>query len=200
MTRNGTSQVLRRQERIINLRLERQEERRQDEAANDQRFAENMLLDEGRGEIVAHPEKRGETRKPQRRLTGIEWMLSKGLLTELQAQGLVIYGIDYRTANVEVTLRSGLNFSVGGGEAPDPSRSQQDARKRLDAAQKTALHSQSEIIVCCNMIAGQQLTPREAAEGLWRHQARMEVTTSIAGSLLARHYGLGVDDNCATRA
>lgn len=200
MTRNGTSQVLQRRERIINLRLEKQEERRQDEAANADRFAENMLLDGARAEITEVPAKRGEPRKPQRRLTGIEWMLSKGLLTQLQAQGLVLYGIDYRTANVEVTLRSGLNFTVGGGEPRAPSKAAIAARERLDTAQKTALHSQSEIIVCCNMIAGQQLTPREAAEGLWRHQARMEVTTSIAGSLLARHYGLGVDDNCATRA
>ena len=36
MTRNGTSQLLQRRERAINLRLERQEIRRQDEAANDQ--------------------------------------------------------------------------------------------------------------------------------------------------------------------
>lgn len=200
MTRNGTSQLLQRRERAINLRLERQEIRRQDEAANDQRFAENVALDAARGELAVVPPKRGEARKPQRRLTGIEWMQSKGLLTDLQAQGLVIYGIDYRTAVTDITIRSGLDSTVRGGEAPDPGRAQQDARKRLDDAQKLALHSQSEIIVCCNMIAGQQLTPREAAEGLWRHQARMEVTTSIAGSLLARHYGLGVDANCATMA
>lgn len=190
MTNNGTSLVLRRRERIINLRLEKQEERRQDEAANADRFAENMALDASRDELAILPAKRGEPRKPQRRMTGIEWMLSKELLTELQAQALVVYGIDYRSANVEVTLRSGLNFTVGGGEHREPSKAQIAAKDRLELAQKIALHSQSEIIVCCNMIAGQQLTPREASEGLWRHQTRMEITTGIAGSLLAKHYGL----------
>lgn len=195
MTRNGTSQVLRRQERIINLRLERQEERRQDEAANAQRFAENMLLDAPRGELVAPPTKRGDAAKPQRRVTGIEWLLNKGRIAEWQATPLARYGVDYRTATREVSLRSGLDFTVRGGEPPDRTQAMRDAEIRLEKAQREALHGLSEIILACNTIAGQQKTPREAAEGLWRTAEGMTITVCIAAKLLAKHYGLPIPED-----
>lgn len=194
MTRNGTSQLLQRQQRVINLRLERQEIRRQDEAANDQRFAENVALDATRGELVVAPVKRGDPRKPQRRLTGLELLLSRDVIQHDEAVALRRYGDDYRAATIELSLKSGLDFTVRGGRelSDDAARkraiAQQEALKRLQDAQNKGLGGQSDLMRACNLIAGQQKTPREAANDAARQAERLTWAIAVAGALLIKHY------------
>lgn len=194
MTRNGTSQVLQRRERLSNLRLERQETRRQDEAANDQRFAENMALDAGRGELIAPPAKRGDPRKPQRRQTGLELVLSRGVIQHVEAVALRRYGDDYRAATIELTLKSGLDFTIRGGvqvtdeAAQKRATAQKEAMRRLEDAQNNGLGGQSDLMRACNLIAGQQKTPREAANDAARQAERLTWAVGVAGALLVRHY------------
>lgn len=174
------------------LSVERQEKAKADDASMIRLTAENAALDYERGELVTPDTKRGEKRKPQRRLCGIELMERRGDITVDQRNALAMYGNDYRLAKPrEARLRSCLDDTVRGtADIMPPSLSQRAANDRLTLAQYVALRGQSDLMEACNKIAGLQMTPREAAEGSARKSERMVTAVRIAADLLFRHYGL----------
>lgn len=178
--------------------IERREQLRRDALARvraesisvERGLAETRTLGEARGEAFEHaPAKRGEGRKPMRRLTGLEWLHRKGRITEAQRVAGLRYGASYRRALGEARLRSALDREPQGvGQALSAvlasAEASAAAHRRL-AIFRARLFGQEDLVRACDLICGQERTPREAsangkgAEGL-------ELVLKVALDLLAR--------------
>lgn len=178
--------------------LERQqlgvEERRlkakAEDVALELRLVETAALAEARGEVFDRPTmKRGEQRKPMRRLTGLEWLRRKGRITDDAWAAGERYGAVYRLTKGAGAIASILNEDRGIGGGQTIASVMQHSEKTAQASSKLAMYrrqliNQGAMIAACDTICGEELTPREAsADG---HEAgKLEAVLLIALDLLA---------------
>ncbi len=172
--------------------LERRAEARAEARAVEAGVAETVALSRGRGAKFEAPSgKRGEREGPYRRLTGLDWLARKGRVTEAQRAAGEVYGAVWRKAHAEAAIGSTLDVRPGGGEARGTplgavlaqaeARAQAQARLNL---YRRRLGAQAALVAACDLICGEELTPREAAK-TEREVARLEMAVEVALDLLA---------------
>jgi hypothetical protein len=179
-------------ERDQNLKAERQAKARADDAAIASGMTETRTLGEARGqEYDAPPQKRGEHRKPMRRLTGLVWLHAKNRLTDDQLAAGLRYGHAYQRATAEQSIRSILNRDVTSADGPTLARLIEHAEGTMHARQKLAMYrgmlsNQPGLVSACDRICGEELTPREASAN-GRTAEGLEAVLRVALDLLNQH-------------
>jgi hypothetical protein len=153
--------------------------------------AETVALSRGRGAAIAQPSPgRGERAKPYRRQPGLDWLAMKGRLTPGQKAAGERYGALYRRVLGAPRIGSSLDVKPdgGGGGAPlsqvlHRAEGSAQAAARL-AALRLRLSHHPSLVGACDLICGQELTPREASAGE-REAGRLEAVLAVALDLLA---------------
>lgn len=155
-------------ERRQNLARERHARQKAEETAIEAGMVETATLHELRGTPIERaPQKRGESRKPMRRLTGLQWLKGKKKLTEAQYEAGEKYGAVYRKAKGEAAIKSILNEERGGGgfnlkavlaEAEQVAQAQAVLRNY-----RNQLMGEPSLILACDRICGEERTPRECS-------------------------------------
>lgn len=174
------------------MRLEDQAKARAEEASVTQGMAETVTLGEARGAVFDQPPaKRGERRKPFRRLSGLEWMYSKAKLTDDQRAAGERYGDAFRKAHPDVPIRSILNRDPTSGGGCSIAHLLADAEERVYAAEKLAmyrrqLNNHRHLTDICDRICGEEMTPRQASDN-GRGAEAVEAVLVIALDLLIIH-------------
>jgi hypothetical protein len=183
---------LARLERERLLQLERRGKARLEARAVAEGVAETVALSRARGAAIETPEaRRGERAKPYRRMTGLEWLARRGRLSEAQRAAGEAYGACYRRARGEAKIGSTLDIKPGlgaAGGAPLTAIIAQ-AEANLQAAEKLAAYrrrlcGQQALVAACDLVCGEELTPREAAEKE-RDAYGLERVLGVALDLLA---------------
>ena len=136
--------------------------------------------------------RRGERQTPYRRQAGLEWLERKGRISARQRASGEAYGACYRRAGDAAGLGSSWEVQPGGGgPAAGPSLGmilkQAAGRERAEAelaAMRDQLFGQSDLVSVCDLVCGQEMTPREA--GGDREAPRIEAVLKVALDLLAR--------------
>ncbi|MFI4965804.1 MAG: hypothetical protein ACHP9T_10590 [Caulobacterales bacterium] len=172
--------------------LEAREKGRAQARAVAEGVAESVALGRARGAAFEKPAaRRGERETPYRRQAGLAWLAGKGRITARQAAAGEAYGACWRRAGAAPTIGSTLEVQPGGGLAGGPSLGlvlrQAAGRQRAEAelaGYRTRLFGQSDLVSVCDLICGQELTPREAAGGE-REAARIEAVLKVALDILA---------------
>lgn len=171
--------------------LERREAARTEALAVADGVAETVALSEARGAAFDKPApKRGERETPYRRQPGLGWLAGKGRLSTRQLAAGERYGECYRRAGQASSIGSTLEVQPG-GTAAGPSLNQllrqaqgrRQAELRL-AAYRERLFRQSDLVTVCDLVCGQELTPREAGGGD-REAMRIEAVLKVALDILA---------------
>jgi hypothetical protein len=181
-----------RRERERLMLLERRAIARKEAADVAAGVAETVALSQARGAGIEAPSAgRGEPQKPYRRRAGLDWLTSKGRLTPLQRAAGERYGQAYRRARREGSIPSSLDVKPGRTEAGGAPLSAVLAQAEATAAAaarlaafRSRLSHQTALVAACDMICGEELTPREAAGGE-REAGRMEAVLCVALDLLA---------------
>lgn len=171
------------------LRQERQAHARAQAQAVAEGVAETVRLSRARGQAIAEPTCRKRL-TPYRRQSGLEWLAGKGRIgPEAKAAG-ERYGWAYRRVKMEKAIPSTLDERVRSGfVAPDPAEIRTHgegtelARRKL-AEFRLRLHRQADMVAACDLICGEEKTPREVAEGD-RETARLEAVLKVALDILA---------------
>lgn len=153
-------------------------------------IAESVRLARGRGaafETVGTP-RPGQART-YRRQTGLDWLAAKGRLSPGQHAAGLRYGTIYRRVQAEPGLRSSLALEPGqgGGRPLREVLGQAEARVRAEEALvklRRILGQQAALVAACDLICGEELTPREAT-GTDREAGRMEAVLAVALDLLS---------------
>lgn len=187
MTRHAFLSRLERERLLV---LERRGKARVEAQALEDRMTETMTLAAERGEQLERaPQKRGEPRKPIRRLTGLTWLHRKGKITDDQFAAGERYGACYRKAQGDASISSILNQDRGQGAGQSLKAVMQQSEQSAQARAKLAMYrrqlsNQTTMVQACNTVCGEELTPREAnSDG---HKAsQMEAVLIVALSILA---------------
>lgn len=163
------AQTLARGERARLLQQERRMAAKAESDAVRGGVAETVSLAQDRGaEFLAPKADRGGRDKPVRRLSGLEWLLSKGRITTNQWAAGELYGRAYRKAHAPEPIRSQMDDSVrGGGDVPlrslsDAAGARATAQARL-AGYRALLNHHRTMVDALDRICGQELSPREAS-------------------------------------
>jgi hypothetical protein len=172
--------------------LEAREKARAEARAVAEGVAETVGLARHRGAAFEKPPAgRGARETPYRRQAGLEWLLKKGRLTERQKAAGEAYGERFRRAGSAPAMGSTWEVQPGGGLPAGPSLGLvlRLAAGRLRAEEELAgmrarLFGQSDLVTVCDLICGQELTPREAAGGE-RDALRVEAVLKVALDILA---------------
>lgn len=175
------------------LALERQAKARAEARAVAEGVAETVALSQARGQRFEV--KRGARAQPYRRLTGLAFLTRKGRITPAQLAAGEAYGLAYRRARPTPSIGSTLEVQPGGQPA-GPSLKQvlahgagtAQAQARL-AAMRRRLMDQADLTGACDLICGEEKTPREASGGCDREAARLEAVLKVALDLLALRQG-----------
>lgn len=176
-------------ERLANL--ERRGKARLEARAVAEGVAETVTLSQARGAAFDEPQADGGGRsKPYQRLAGLDWLARKGRLNAAQKAAGERYGIFYRQARGEVAIASTLDIKPGGAsETPLTvvvARAEANVRARQTlAAFRERLSRQPALVSACDLICGEELTPREAVAGdkeTYRLEAVLEVALDILAS------------------
>ncbi len=173
--------------------LEARERARTEARAVAEGVAETVDLARARGAAFEKPAaRRGERETPYRRQAGLEWLTRKRRINALQRTAGEAYGACYRRAGAGARIGSTLEVQPSGGLAAGPSLGmllkQAAGRQRAEvelAAMRARLFGQSDLVSVCDLVCGQELTPREAGGGE-REAARVEAVLKVALDLLAR--------------
>ncbi|WP_374576091.1 hypothetical protein [Phenylobacterium sp.] len=181
-----------RRERERLLVLERRAEARAEASAVAAGVAETVALSKARGAGFEAPAvRRGEREKPYRRQPGLDWLARKGRLTAVQRAAGERYGAAYRRAKREGAIPSSLDVKPGRSDSGGPSLNAilSHAERTASAAARLAafrarLSNQSELVSACDLVCGEELTPREAAGGE-REAGRLEAVLTVALDILA---------------
>lgn len=172
--------------------LEAREKGRTEALAVAEGVAESLALQEARGaqfDRIVGP--KGERETPYRRRAGLDWLVRKGRITERQKAAGEAYGACFRRAGSVPPIGSTLEVQPSGGLAAGPSLGlvlkQAAGRLRAEeelAALRTRLFGQSDLVTVCDLVCGQELTPREAGGGD-REAGRIEAVLKVALDILA---------------
>ncbi len=170
--------------------LETRARDRAEAAAVTEGVAETMGLSEARGAVFEGPPGPG---RPYRRQTGLDWLARKGRISPAQKSAGERYGALYRRTAREGAIRSTLDVRPGGGGPAGPSAREEvllmaaegsaQAAARL-AVMRARLWDQADLIRACDLICGQELTPREAVASE-REVGRIEALVAVALDVLA---------------
>jgi len=191
----GPSAALEAADRRRNLVLESQARGRAEEGALERRLAETERLAAARGEALERPHRqKGEPRQPMRRMTGLQWLLSKGRIDGVQAQAGLRYGHLCERAE-RGDMPSSLKERVGGASPGAPGEARLaaiQAKDRADWAVRGGLPDAvgRELVALCVKVCGETATVREAAGGDRAAAERMEVQLGVCLNILAVHFGL----------
>lgn len=171
--------------------LERRGKARVEAQAVASGVAETVALSQARGAAFAEPlAGSGGRAKPYQRLAGLDWLARKGRLNAAQKAAGERYGVFYRQARGEIAIASTLDIKPGGGsEAPLTAvvaRAEANVRARQTlSALRERLSRQPALVSACDLICGEELTPREAVAGdkeTYRLEAVLEVALDILAS------------------
>lgn len=182
---------LARMERERLTRLEQQGRARRLAREVAEGVAETVALSAARGAEFDAPEPAlGERQRPYRRLAGLDWLARKGRLSAAQKAAGERYGECYRRARGEIAIGSTLDIKPGGAaETPLTAiiaRAEANARARDALALfRARLSRQPTLVAACDMICGEELTPREAVQGGDRETYRLEAVLEVALDILA---------------
>jgi len=172
--------------------LEQRERGRAEAVAVAEGVAETVGLAQARGAAFDKPAaRRGERETAYRRQSGLELLAARGRITARQRAAGEAYGEAWRRAGAAPAIGSTLAVQPGGGQAGGPSlamilkmgagRAQAEARL---AAYRQRLFGQSDLVSVCDLVCGQEMTPREAG-GADREAVRIEAVLKVALDLLA---------------
>jgi hypothetical protein len=172
--------------------LEAREKGRVEARAVAEGVAETVALARSRGAAFDKPAARkGDRETPYRRQPGLDWLVGKGRITDRQKAAGEAYGACFRRAGSAPTIGSTLEVQPSGGLAAGPSLAmllrQAAGRQRAEeelSGYRARLFGQSDLVSVCDLICGQELTPREAAGGE-RDAARIEAVLKVALDILA---------------
>jgi len=172
--------------------LEAREKARSEARAVADGVAETVGLSRRRGAAFEKPPAgRGGRETPYRRQAGLDWLAKKGRISERQKAAGETYGACFRRAGSAPAIGSTLEVQPSGGLAAGPSLGLvlKQAAGRLRAEEELAglrgrLFGQSDLVTVCDLVCGQELTPREAAGGE-RDAARIEAVLKVALDILA---------------
>jgi hypothetical protein len=172
--------------------LEAREKGRTEARAVADGVCESVALAQARGaEFDKAAGRKGERETPYRRQAGLEWLAQKGRITERQKAAGESYGACFRRAGSAPPLGSTLEVQPSGGLAAGPSLGLvlKQAAGRLKAeeeltALRARLFGQSDLVTVCDLICGEELTPREAGGGD-RDAGRIEAVLKVALDILA---------------
>ena len=172
--------------------LEAREKGRAEARAVADGVAETVALARARGAAFEKPAPgRGVRETPYRRQAGLEWLARKGRISEAQRAAGEAYGALWRRAGSGPAIGSTLEVQPSGGLAGGPSlglilkhaAGRQRAEAEL-AGMRTRLFGQSDLVSVCDLVCGQELTPREAGGGD-RDAARIEAVLKVALDILS---------------
>jgi len=172
--------------------LEARERGRAEARAVADGVAETVALAQARGAAFEKPAARkGARETPYRRQAGLDWLAAKGRITARQKLAGEAYGACWRRAGSAPTIGSTLEVQPSGGLAAGPSLGQllrqAAGRQRAEAelgAYRARLFGQSDLVSVCDLVCGQELTPREVGGGD-REAARLEAVLKVALDILA---------------
>ncbi len=154
-------------------------------------IAETVALSQARGAAFDEPPAAGGGRpKAYQRLAGLDWLARKGRLNAAQKAAGERYGAFYRQARGETAIASTLDIKPGGAsETPLTAvlaRAEANVRARQTlSALRERLSRQPALVSACDLICGEELTPREAVAGdkeTYRLEAVLEVALDILAS------------------
>jgi hypothetical protein len=170
--------------------LETRARDRAEGAAVAEGVAETMGLSEARGAVFEGPPSPG---RPYRRQTGLDWLARKGRISAAQKSAGERYGALYRRTAREGAIRSTLDVRPGGGGPAGPGAREEvllmaaegsaQAAARL-AVMRARLWDQADLVSACDLVCGQELTPREAVASE-REVGRIEALVAVALDVLA---------------
>jgi hypothetical protein len=153
--------------------------------------AETVALEQRRGAVFELAETDGRGRdRPYRRQPGLDWLQRKGRISETQRKAGERYRDAYLVAEPVAAIGSTLEVQPGmGGGGPALATLVARADRRRAAEAKLALYRRQllqhpALIAACDLICGQELTPREAGGGD-REGIRVEAVLLVALDLLA---------------
>ena len=171
--------------------LEARERDRTEARAVADGVAETVALAQARGGEFERPAARkGERETPYRRQAGLDWLAGKGRITARQKAAGESYGACFRRAGSAPTMSSTLEVQPGGfsgGPSLGLVLRQAAGRQRAEAelaGYRARLFGQSDLVTVCDLICGQELTPREAGDGD-RDAARIEAVLKVALDIMA---------------
>jgi len=177
-------------ERLV--RLERQAQAREEASAVAQGIAETVALSRARGQAIAEPPggRRGPRAQPYRRQTGLDFLAGRGRIDADAYAAGERYGWAYRRAKLEKAIPSSLGPQVRGEfRAPNMeavlahAEGTDFARRRLQEF-RARLWRQSDLVAACDLICGEEKTPREIASND-REAGRLEAVLKVALDILA---------------
>ncbi len=152
--------------------------------------AETVALSQARGAAFDEPPAAaGGRAKPYQRLAGLDWLARKGRLSATQKAAGERYGAFYRQARGEIAIASTLDIKPGGaGDTPLSvvvARAEANVRARQTlSALRERLSRQPALVSACDLICGEELTPREAVAGD-KETYRLEAVLEVALDILA---------------
>ena len=152
--------------------------------------AETVALSRARGQAIETPDPTAGRRQPYRRQTGLDWLAAKGRIDAAARAAGERYGQVWRRAATEPRVPSSLEIAPGGGTGRTRSLAQmvahgegtEHARRRLETFRARLAH-QRDLVAACDLVCGQELTPREAAR-TERDAGRIEAVLKVALDLL----------------
>jgi hypothetical protein len=175
-------------------RLERQASARREALEVVRGVEESVALRRGRGEALIGPSHhtRGPRATPYRRQPGLDWLAAKGRIDSRTKAAGERYGAAFRRARyAESTLPSSLKPHIRTGRftGPDPAEVMARGEVTAAAARRLAeyrrrLSGQADLIAACDLVCGEEKTPREAA-GPDRDAIRLEAVLKVALDILA---------------
>lgn len=181
---------LARLERDRLLTLERRGKARAEAQATAAGITETVALSEARGTGFEAPPPSPRRDKLYRRQPGLEWLVGQGRLSDLQKSAGERYGAYYRRAGAGAAIGSSLDIKHGDNpQGTTISTVLAQAEARVEAAAKLAfyrrkLHQHPALLAACDLVCGEELTPREAAR-TDRQARRLEAVLEVALDLLA---------------
>jgi hypothetical protein len=172
------------------LRQERQARARAEAEAVARGVTETVALSRARGAAIAQGAA-GPRAKPYRRLSGLDWLASRGKIDAAAKAAGERYGAAYRRARLEASIASTLEVQPGAGRGFTPDltatlahgEGTAAAGRRL-AQMRARLARQPDLVAACDLVCGEELTPREAAAGD-RDATRLEAVLKVALDILA---------------
>lgn len=174
------------------LRQERQAKARAEAAAVAEGVAETVALSRARGQsitAVGSP-RTGASAQAYRRQTGLEWLAAKGRIDDRAKAAGERYGWAYRRVKLERAIPSTLGEHVRGDVVtPDLARVLAHgegtvlARRKLTEFRRR-LCRQPDLIAACDLVCGEEKTPREAAVNE-REVVKIEAVLKVALEILA---------------